>query len=223
MFVCVIIQALALELKRKEEEARKAGALVPPPSASSSLPGQALGGEDDEVQSDQSSGSDDDDEDGEEEDPGASQGGGSSRRRKGKLTTAQRNRQRRVKQQSHEEQQARASKRLEKDITRTDLFLKAIEEEHDRISRNKELRELKAQTKAVDPTALHKDEVNAVPLSDELRGSLRRLTPRGGHVADRVEEMRRAGELSGRDRKRRRNEKPHGSRRVVWVPKYKTT
>jgi regulator of replication initiation timing len=128
-----------------------------------------------------------------------------------------------VKQQSHEEEQARAAKRLEKDLSRADLFLKSIEEEHDRTLRNKQLRELKAEASVADPTALHRDEINAVPLSDELKGSLRRLTPRGGHIIDRVEEMRRAGELVGRDRKRRRNEKPHGARRVVWVPKYKST
>jgi hypothetical protein len=211
---------LALELKRRELELRKAGLVsVITPSVSHSVDDDVDDDEDDDNHSNSSS----DSESSEDKEEGiTSKISGKSRRRNGKLTTAQRNKQRRLKRQSHEEIQAREEKRVTKDIARTELFIKAIENEYKKTEAKKQLKELHSiQHSTVDTTALHDDEVKAVPLSDELRGSLRRLTPRGGQITDRVEEMRRNGELSSRDRKRKHFEKPHGSRRVVWVPKYK--
>ena len=114
----------------------------------------------------------------------------------------------------------RNEKKLATAINNVDKHLKTLEDE-ERIKESKrELKALQKQTKA-DPAALTYAEAGAVPLSDELRGSIRAIKPKGLLVVDKVNEMRESGELTARTRKRRHFDNPHGARKVVWVPKYK--
>lgn len=66
------------------------------------------------------------------------------------------------------------------------------------------------------------EEIGAIPLSDELRGSLREILPKGVALAQRVSTMRQSGDILVSDRRTRRaHEKPHGARRLVYHAKHK--
>jgi hypothetical protein len=68
------------------------------------------------------------------------------------------------------------------------------------------------------------EEIGAIPLSDELRGSLREVLPKGVALSQRVASMRQSGEVLATDRRTRRaHEKPHGARRLVYHAKHKYT
>jgi len=73
-----------------------------------------------------------------------------------------------------------------------------------------------------DPVTLRVDDISAVPLSDEMNGSLRAMIPKGVSISDRVNAMRSTGELSKPDRRKRRAyEKPHAAPNLAWHAKYK--
>lgn len=66
------------------------------------------------------------------------------------------------------------------------------------------------------------EEVAAIPLSDELGGSLRTVLPKGVPLNQRAAAMRKAGDIAAVDRRTRRaHEKPHAARRIAWHAKYK--
>lgn len=68
------------------------------------------------------------------------------------------------------------------------------------------------------------EEIGAIPLSDELRGSLREIQPKGVALAQRVSSMRQSGDILVPDRRTRRaHEKPHGARKLVYHAKHKYT
>ncbi len=118
------------------------------------------------------------------------------------------------------ETEKRKEKKLLAEISNVDKHLKTIVEEERIRESKKELKALQKQKKP-DPAALTYAEAGAIPLSDELSGSVRTIKPKGLLVVDKVNEMRERGELTARTRKRRHFDNPHGARKVVWVPKYK--
>jgi len=70
--------------------------------------------------------------------------------------------------------------------------------------------------------AMDYEEVGAIPLTDELLGGLRTVTPKGVALAQRVTAMRSSGDLPVAERRTRRaHEKPHGARRLAYHAKYK--
>ena len=63
----------------------------------------------------------------------------------------------------------------------------------------------------------------SVPLTSDLRGSLRTIRPVGNPMALQVAKMEDAGTAVSRNhRKRRANEVRNAPKRIKWVPKYKS-
>jgi hypothetical protein len=113
-----------------------------------------------------------------------------------------------------------------KDIEKIKQFLREMEEESKIQEVEKEIKASKLAAKVMkieeDKKALKVYEVNSVPLSDELQGSLRCLKPKGVAVAEQLQGMIESGEARAAfTRTRRPFEKPHGPKRIKWIPKYK--
>lgn len=204
---------MALEIQKKERDARAAGKadLLTIPAPPVTDISHFDGGSD----SDGSEYTDD------ETGDGTRSGSRRSRRAGLKLTRAQRNKMRSRKAKSFEELKQKQESALLKEIDNSAKILSALEKNEAKMKRKKELNDLQKAETALDASRLTYDEAGAVPLTDELRGSLREVTARGMLVADKVIEMRNRGQLSKRDRKRKHFEAPHGSEKVVWIPKYK--
>ncbi len=198
-------------MQKKEKDARNAGLIA---SYSTTQVNQ--------LETIESGGDSEDSGDESEEETEGGAGGATkkSRRKDGKLTRAQRNKIRARKQKEFEESQQKSSKNLLHEIAGTERYIEQIVQEEQLRETRKKLRELKKAEKTPEE-ALTYSEANAVPLSDELRGSMRLITPKGANVSDRIVEMRKTGDLNSKDRKRRHYEKPHGAKKVVWIPKYK--
>jgi hypothetical protein len=208
----LLAEALALELKKKEKDARSAGKeellFIPAPLETDLA---KFGDGDSE---------DDDSDDNEEGEDGMPLGNRRSRRKGSKLTVAQRNKMRTRKTKSFQELKQKQEKELLKGIDNSAKYLKQMDDEDGRVERRRQMVELQKAASA--GAKLNYDEAKAVPLSDELRGSLRQITAKGLLIGDKVKEMRENGEnVSKRDRKRKHWETPHGSSKICWVPKYK--
>ena len=212
----MMLQALAIEIEKKEKDAREAGKedlLTVPEPPSTKL--ADFGGS----ESEGDSAVDESEEDTDDKD--IHLGTRKSRRKGMKLTIAQRNKLRNRKFQEFEDLKEKREKKLLRDIDRAPEVLKHIEDDVSRAKRKREIKALQKSEDAVDSTSLNYEEAKAVPLSDELHGSLRKITSKGLLINDKVNEMRNSGELIKRDKKRKRYEAPHGPRKVVWIPKYK--
>lgn len=164
----------------------------------------------------------DDSNSGAEEQSGGDQVGSRRTRRNGsKLTRAQRNKIRFRKAKSYQELKQKQELRILKEIDNSAKILDSLEQKELRSLRKKELEELKKAETALDSSRLTYEEAGAVPLTDELKGSLRQITAKGMLVGDKVHEMRDKGQLMKRDKKRKHFEAPHGAEKIVWIPKYK--
>lgn len=213
----VLAEALALQILKDEKDAKSKGSLVPIQTA-------AVYFQDD---------SDDSDEDKEETDyqlnSEEANGGGCTAvvknnfKQNVKLTKAQRNKQRTKKANKFNEDLQKQEKNLLKSIDNIPLIMKeitAIEAENEIKVTLKASRQQDNQ----DSTAMTFEEAGAIPLTDELKGSLRCLRPKGSNLYDQVSKMRTAGDLMDvHRRKRTAYEKPHGGKRIKWVAKYKYT
>lgn len=203
-----LAEALAIEIKKREEEARSRGPLD---TTLSELTKSVLVHGDDD--------SEDDDEDG--DDDNVTGGRKLSRRRlKGKLTRAVRNKQKARKLATYEHEKEGIDKSILKSIEQLPMVLKSIDADEKRLANAKAFREAQ-KNKAVEEGALSAEEAVLVPLSDELRGSLRTILPKGCAVKDQARNMRVNGDLTARDRKRKTFEKPHQSKNLKWHAKYK--
>ena len=77
---------------------------------------------------------------------------------------------------------------------------------------------------AVGVQTMSYDDVSTVPLTDELKGSLRAMRPKGVASVLQKATMLAAGDLMAKDRRKRRvYEKPHGAKRIKYVARYKYT
>ena len=142
-------------------------------------------------------------------------------RLKQKLTRAQRNKRKANNQLNYENNKVRSEKKLLKSIDQIPLLLKKIEEKEKRNEKEKEMKN-KLVINSMEENALTYDEAALIPLSDELKGSLRTILPKGCAIKDQVRTMRLHGDLMTQDRRNRRNiEKPHASKNIKWHAKYK--
>ena len=199
-----LAEALAIELKKREEEARAKGPLD---TTLSELTKSVL------VEGFDSDEDEDEDVDGTEQP--------TKRRKMEKLTRAQRNKIKARKLATFESNKEAADKMILKGLDRLPDVLKSIEAEEKRRADMKAFRE--AQKKeTTEKGALSKEEAVLVPLSDELRGSLRTVLPKGCAVKDQARSMRVNGDLMAQDRRKRKAyEKPHASKQIKWHAKYK--
>ena len=202
-----LAEALAIELKKREEEARAKGPLD---TTLSELTKSVLV---EGFDSDEDDDDDDDDVDGTEQP--------TKRRKMEKLTRAQRNKIKARNIATFESNKEAADKMILKGLDRLPEVLKSIEAEEKRRANMKAFRE--AQKKeTTEKGALSKEEAVLVPLSDELRGSLRTILPKGCAVKDQARSMRVSGDLMAQDRRKRKAyEKPHASKQIKWHAKYK--
>lgn len=140
------------------------------------------------------------------------------------LTKAQRNKKRARRQAEYEEKKIRQEAALLKSIDKVEKFEKDRIAHQAKLEMAKKARELKKkQSEDEKRKGLSAHEVSAIPLSDELSGSLRCVVPKGVAVVDRTSQMLQNGDVFDNHRRNRRKiEKPHGASKVVWIPKYKT-
>ena len=148
-----------------------------------------------------------------------------SRKQRTKMTRAQRNKIKARNQAEFEKSKESVEKSVLKAIDGLPGLLKGMAKtERQLAAKHKEAEELKAKRKEEEARPkLASNEVGHVALSDELNGSLRSIIPKGVAVVDQTNHMSATGDLMRRDRRKRRAyEKPHGDKRVVWIPKYKS-
>jgi hypothetical protein len=199
-----LAEALAIELKKREEEARAKGPLDTTLSElTKSVLVEGFDSDEDEVE----------DMDGMEQP--------TKRRKMEKLTRAQRNKIKARRLATFESNKEAADKMILKGLDRLPDVLKSIEAEEKRRADMKAFREAQKKETA-EKGALSKEEAVLVPLSDELRGSLRTVLPKGCAVKDQARSMRVNGDLMAQDRRTRKAyEKPHASKQIKWHAKYK--
>lgn len=137
------------------------------------------------------------------------------------MTRAQRNKIRDKNISKDERGRIQEEKRLLKELDALPKHIKAVEEDEKRIETKKSFVALLKENAAKEAQGMTYVEAEAVPLSDELGGSLRTIIPKGRAIVDQTNAMRDAGELTARDRRRRRREKPHAPKNIKWVAKYK--
>jgi hypothetical protein len=143
-----------------------------------------------------------------------------------KFTRAQRNKIKTRNALTFEINKEKFEKDLNKSIDSLPLVLRTLASEEQVQETRQQLKQNNKQ-RAEEEKLIHTlsyEDARAVPLSDELTGSLRTIIPKGVAVLDRTLQMRLSGDLSLRDRRKRKAyEKPHADKNVVWVPKYKPT
>jgi hypothetical protein len=202
-----LAEAYALELRQREDQKRKAEGhllLLAPDTP-------AL--EEDSQSSD-------------EEDDNVGQGDGSTRTQRSlkqskKLTRAQRNKIRARNIAGVETAKEKAEKDIIKSIDNMPLILRELDADERRHAAEEELRSLRDRAHEGSQGMTYA-EAGEVPLTDELRGSLRTLLPKGILIKAAEADMRRSGKLMVKGRREeRRGEKPHGKRNLKWVAKYK--
>jgi len=145
------------------------------------------------------------------------------RRLTSKLTKTERNKMAAKKRRLAEERESARERRLIGQISQLGTVVKTLrKKEEEQAIRRKELEDIKTATRAEELKAVPDEEALAIPLSDELGGSLRRLRPKGNAIDLQVTKMRAANNAALRDRRNRRmHEKPHGPKNVKWHAKHK--
>jgi hypothetical protein len=219
-----LAEALALEIKKREEERSTKGPIDVTLSALTQSVLVTDDSDDDDNNNNNNGGGggiDDDDEDREDKEGSADSVKATKQRVPEKLSKAQRNKIKARKVAEFESAQERVEKAILKSIDDSAAILKSLDDEEKRRADAKAFRA--AQRKdALEAGALTREESVLVPLSDELRGSLRTLLPKGCAVKDQARAMRSNGDLMAQDRRKRKStEKPHGSKRIKWHAKYK--
>jgi hypothetical protein len=218
-----LAEALALEIKKREEERSTKGPIDVTLSALTQSVLVTDDSDDDDNNNNNSGGGGgiDDDEDREDKEGSADSVKATKQRVPEKLSKAQRNKIKARKVAEFESAQERVEKAILKSIDDSAAILKSLDDEEKRRADAKAFRA--AQRKdALEAGALTREESVLVPLSDELRGSLRTLLPKGCAVKDQARAMRSNGDLMAQDRRKRKStEKPHGSKRIKWHAKYK--
>lgn len=143
------------------------------------------------------------------------------------LTKAQRNKRRARRQAEHEARRAAIEKKKALDLIVVKHIKKNLKQEEAEQAAQRKIKEaLEVERKKAEEEEktkrLRAYEVAAVPLSDELQGSLRAMKPKGAPTMDTMQAMIASGETRGAfERKRRAYEKPHGAKRIKWFAKYK--
>lgn len=146
---------------------------------------------------------------------------GPSRRKSSKLTRAQRNKIRDRNIAGFQAHRDKADKLILKSISSIPAILRDIDAEEGRRLAEQELRRV-LKEEAGRTREMSYAEAGAVPLTDELGGSLRTLLPKGVLVKALEADMRLRGELATAGRRAmRKGDQPHGARNLRWVAKHK--
>eukprot|EP01038_Epipyxis_sp_PR26KG_P004995 gene4995-6980_t len=145
-------------------------------------------------------------------------------RLKKKLTKAERNKIRNRNINEYNDLKLKEQSEILKSIDELPVILRQITEE-EQIVENKRLLTEQQKLKReeyIKQNPLSYEDIPSVPLSDELNGSLRTIIPKGVPVSQRVLDLKNAGQVMAKDRRKRRaHEKPHGPKRLIWHSRYK--
>ena len=223
----ILAEAVALEIKRKESVEKYGNSTLEGENSliirADSLDGKATAtvaafDNDDDDEHENSDGTDNDMND----DEVSEASNIVTPKKKGLLTQAQRNKKRRRNLSTFQKHNEDKNKSLLESIDQLPKILNDLEA----FDRRMQLRKAAeaAKKKSVPVAALSYDEAAEVPLSDELRGSLRLLLPKGAPLKGRLLSLRKTGQASPAPRKeggQRAHHKPHAARKIIWHPKYK--
>lgn len=136
-----------------------------------------------------------------------------------RLTRAQKNKMRLKNLAKLEREKKEKEKALDKSISKLPLILKDLESKEKELQQQREVIKVK-KVKKVENKLSYKEASN-IPLSDELRGSLRTIIPKGVPIKNQVIDMVDQGQILTNKDRRNRKHKVHGLKKVVWIPKYK--
>lgn len=221
----LLAEALALEMKHREQKAKDEGeherSYESIENRGVSEPIVSLN-----ANTDDSETSDDSDDAGSErDDDGPRKLSRKERSKLTKKTKAQRNQDKLKRAAARIREKDAEIRRLVKEMNNAPIIAKEVEKQANLKAAAKELklRQREAQ-QAEDAKALSYDEAGHVPLSDELRGSLRTIIPKGNSTAGMQRSFVNAGEVTAKGhRKQKVGEHPHKARNIKWVAKYKYT
>jgi hypothetical protein len=195
----VLSKALEVEIKRRDREAKLRTPFVLPAPTETTTPHSE----------------DEDDEEGSVDDEAESS---SKPRIRDRLTRTQRNKQKNKKESAHQRDKLSKESDFLKSISKLPTIVKELDEDEKQRELLKEHKKKAIPSTSAEPTI----DPSLVPLSDELTGSLRKIIPKGIALKVQSLEMTTKGMLMARDRRRRqKKDKPHGAKKVVWIPKYK--
>jgi len=150
---------------------------------------------------------------------------------KGKLTKAERNKIRNRKDAEFQLRKSQSAKELTKQLNMLPTIVKQVRKS-DRLEKEasdqtkKERAEAEALKiyQAKNHEVMSHREAGAVPLSDELNGSLRTIHIKQGLLLkEEIDKLETAGEMNVFQRRRRRGgeKNPFAGKNVKWIPKYK--
>lgn len=141
--------------------------------------------------------------------------------RPSKLTRAQRNRQHQLRSQAAHLVKKKREARLLSSIDQVKQINRMIDQEEAKREQEHALRKLQASSSSPNSGALVLD-VNQVPLSDELHGSLRLVKAKGVPLRDAVQSLVSSGQANSQQRLGRlKRAHPHKAKKIKWVAKYK--
>ena len=146
-----------------------------------------------------------------------------SKRASERLTTAQKNKKKAQKLARYIKALARKEKSIMKDVSKIPQLVRDIERAEAGASTRRELEAVRKEQEAATNSynELMAFESGLTPLTDELRGSLRTVIPKGSALSAQVNLLKSGGKVLKDKRKRKHHEKPHGAKRQVWIPKQK--
>ena len=154
-----------------------------------------------------------------------------SKKKKDRLTKAEKNKKRDKNIKLFEKSKIKSLTDIIKEIDDAPTIMKNLEAEEKLRELNKQISMTKkaarkSSTAVVGAytaeSGMNYLEAGSVPLTDELKGSLRQVLPKGTPINDQVEKMRSDGLLMLMNRRKRRaQEKPHGAEKIKWIAKYK--
>mmetsp|Transcript_18644 Transcript_18644/g.18735 ORF Transcript_18644/g.18735 Transcript_18644/m.18735 type:complete len:351 (+) Transcript_18644:41-1093(+) len=141
-----------------------------------------------------------------------------------KLTQAQRNKIKRRKESEYYLKKEKQEKLFLKSIDNLPRIIHEINKAEAENETKQLIRQEHKKEKESENLALSYDEAGAIPLSDELKGSLRCLLPKGSSLKNQVERFRSTDELIDKTfRKPTLFDKRHKGKKIKWVAKYKYT
>eukprot|EP01039_Chlorochromonas_danica_P009020 gene9020-9955_t len=172
---------------------------------------------------------DDSDDDEQEEDGDKEEEHSDSNRkekvRPSKLTRAQRNRQQQLRSQAAHLVKKKREARLLASIDQVKQINRLIDQEEAKREQEHALRQLQASSSSSSTSGGSGAavlDVNQVPLSDELHGSLRLVKAKGVPLRDAVQSLISSGQANSQQRLGRlKRAHPHKGKKIKWVAKYK--
>ena len=218
-----LAEAHSLELKKREEDQRRIAEALSLTSSKAVVVSLTKADDDDSEEEDGEG--EEGEEGGNEDGEGRKVRGGLSRRQSTKFTRAQRNKIRARNIAGFHASLSRNEDQLLASINKVPEIVRALDEEEKRRAAELEVKRLlEAEREREEGRGMTYEEAGLVPLSDELRGSLRQMLPKGVLVKTMETDMRLSGKLAVKDRRKaRKGEHPHSARNIRWVAKHKYT